>query len=256
MSVITVEQIRESVAVARSHGEKFFEQIVWQVENATWTILGYATWDDMRKAEYAGLGVVAPRADRPELVARLRANGLTQQEIADTVGANQSQVSRDLNMQKHNEDRPVAVANARGQQRPASYKKREQPEPEDDVLVGDVHDADAPANFFPTSGPGNTTGQSVQDNAGRDTTGTAETSSLNEFIAKDGEVTRAKKQAALSAAILRSGEVLLWKPEDVLDIADPELLDSIRRFGEAAARWAANITGPAHTLRVINGGGQ
>ena len=118
---VTERTARESVAVARSHGEKFFEQIVWQVENEVWTLLGYDSWDAMREGEYGDLGVVAPRADRPELVARLRARGLTQQSIGDTLGVDQATVSR-LNMQSHIEDEPPApVTNSRGQQRPGSY---------------------------------------------------------------------------------------------------------------------------------------
>jgi hypothetical protein len=120
---ITYSEVRESIAVARSHGEKFFEQIVWQVENHVWTILGYESWDALREAEYADLGVVAPRADRPELVSRLRRQGLSQQQIGDTLGVSQRTVGSDLNRNSAIEQ-PLTSTNARGQERPTTYAPR------------------------------------------------------------------------------------------------------------------------------------
>lgn len=123
MTEISHGEVRESIAIARSHGEKFFEQIVWQVENQVWTILGYVSWDAMREAEYSDMGVVAPRADRPELVSRLRSSGLKQKSIADTLGIGQQTVSDVLNTGTGIEDQPATITNSRGQQRPASYVK-------------------------------------------------------------------------------------------------------------------------------------
>lgn len=121
--------VRESIAIARSHGEKFFEQIVWQVENEVWTVLGYRSWDELREAEYQDMGVVAPRADRPELVSRLRSKGLTQGQIAGTLGVSQPTVQRDLDSAPdYSNEYSEPVTNSRGQQRPASYQPR-QPEP-------------------------------------------------------------------------------------------------------------------------------
>ncbi len=120
---IAYADVRESIAVAKSHGEKFFEQIVWQVENEVWTILGYKSWDEMREAEYADMGVVAPRADRPELVQRLRSKGLTQQQIAGTLGVSHQTVGRELNVQMDNEP-AEPITNSRGQQRPATYERK------------------------------------------------------------------------------------------------------------------------------------
>lgn len=117
----------ESVAVAKSHGEKFFEQIVWQVENRAWEVLGYDSWDDMRLTEYGGLGVVAPAADRPELVSRLRKSGLTQKEIGGTLGVHESTASRHL--ANASSDGPETIKNSRGQERPTSYT-RTTPSPE------------------------------------------------------------------------------------------------------------------------------
>ena len=138
-------EVRESVAVARSHGEKFFEQIVWQVEHQAWTILGYGSWDEMREAEYADMGVVAPRADRPELVSRLRSKGLTQKQIGDTLGVHRETVAKDIAASMSDSDiEPEPITNSRGQQRPATYQRREPVNTE----TGEVSD-DYPTEVLP-----------------------------------------------------------------------------------------------------------
>lgn len=88
--------VKRSVEAARESGARFFEQIVWQIENRAWEVLDYESWDEMREAEYGDMGVVVPRADRPEIVARLRRTGMTQQKIAEEVGVHEATVSRDL----------------------------------------------------------------------------------------------------------------------------------------------------------------
>ncbi|MFT3871575.1 MAG: hypothetical protein QM714_02845 [Nocardioides sp.] len=118
---VTYGQVRESVALARESGSTFFEAIVWQIENQAWTVLGYADWDEMREAEYKGLGVVCPKADVPEIGARLRRGGLTHQQIADTLGHPETTTRREVNRQLADED--VTITNARGQERPATYTK-------------------------------------------------------------------------------------------------------------------------------------
>lgn len=128
--VISHADVRDSIAIARSHGEKFFEQIVWQVENEVWGVLGYKSWDDMRGAEYADLGVVAPKSDRPELTSRLRSKGLTQKQIGDTLGVSDRSVRDDLSTGDFPVE-PTTVTNSRGQERPAAYERRE-PDLEDD----------------------------------------------------------------------------------------------------------------------------
>lgn len=139
--VITHADVRDSIEIAKAHGEKFFEQIVWQVENETWHILGYDSWDEMREAEYGDLGVVAPRADRPELVSRLRKH-LTQKETADTLGVSKRTVAaQSANL--HFEDEGTTITNSRGQKRPANYKRRAstpgpEPEPDDDIETVDA----------------------------------------------------------------------------------------------------------------------
>ena len=92
----------------------------------------------MREAEYGGAAFMVPSKSRPEIVARIRAKGLTQQEIAATAGVSQQQVSNDLNTSFGNEQ-PVTITNARGQQRPASYQRTQR---DDDVIDAEVIEGD------------------------------------------------------------------------------------------------------------------
>jgi hypothetical protein len=70
------------------------------------------------------------REQRREVVARLRADGMTQQRISELTGIPQPTVSRDLNIQLNNEAAPATITNARGQERPAAYERRPEPTPQ------------------------------------------------------------------------------------------------------------------------------
>lgn len=125
-------EVRQSVDSAKASLEAAAEQIVWQIEHRVWAVLGYADWNEMREAEYGGAAFMVPRAERPELLARMRRSGLTQQEIADTAGITDRQVRRDLASTGHlsgSDFEMPTITNARGQQRPASYTPRTTPAP-------------------------------------------------------------------------------------------------------------------------------
>lgn len=126
---ITRDDVIESIETTRAHLEKAAEQIVWQVQNRVWTVLGYASWDEMREAVYKGAAVIVPRADRPELVAKLRREGLSQKEIGDTLGVSQRQVSSDVR-NTSNVDLPETRRDALGREQPTSHAPRT-PEPND-----------------------------------------------------------------------------------------------------------------------------
>ncbi len=122
LRIITPDDVRASIKRAKRSLEKAAEEIVWQVEMEAWRTLGYRSWSAMREAEYGGAAFMVPARQRPELVARMRTTGLTQQEIADTAGVSNQTVSQDLKSDSGNEDhQPVTITNSRGQQRPATY---------------------------------------------------------------------------------------------------------------------------------------
>lgn len=93
--VITPDDVRASIKRAKGSLEKAAEEIVWQVEMEGWKTLGYKSWDAFREAEYGGAAFMVPAKQRPELVARMRATGLTQQEVADTAGVTTKTIKRD-----------------------------------------------------------------------------------------------------------------------------------------------------------------
>lgn len=124
----TYGEVKESIESAKASLEAAAEQIVWQIEHRAWEVLGYGDWNEMREAEYGGAAFMVPRAERPELVARMRRSGLTQQEIADTAGVSRPTIVNDLaSMSKPDIEAPP-ITNARGQQRPASYAPRPAPD--------------------------------------------------------------------------------------------------------------------------------
>lgn len=130
LRLITVADVRASIKRAKASLEKAAEEIVWQIEMEGWRTLGYSSWDAMREAEYGEAAFMVPRKQRPELVARMRAKGLTQQEIANTAGVSQRTISGDLNSNSANDPEAVAtITNSRGQERPATYARTE-PTPE------------------------------------------------------------------------------------------------------------------------------
>lgn len=116
-------EVMTSVRRTKASLEDAAEEIIWQIEHAVWEVLGHPDWNAMREAVYGGAAFMVPTAERPELVARMRRSGLTQQEIADTAGVSLPTVKRDLNG-SHEPLTDVTITNARGQQRPASYETR------------------------------------------------------------------------------------------------------------------------------------
>lgn len=89
------EQERRSVERARTNLEKAAKEIIWQIEHRAWEVLGYASWDEMRQAEYGGVAVMVPSKDRPQLTTALREAGLTQKQTAATIGVTERTVRSD-----------------------------------------------------------------------------------------------------------------------------------------------------------------
>lgn len=91
---ITVADVDASIARVIRSAESIWDEWAWQVENEVWKIGNrFGSWDEMRRSVYGGLtNVTAPRAERPELVSRFRAAGLTQVETAATLGVSRRTV--------------------------------------------------------------------------------------------------------------------------------------------------------------------
>lgn len=95
LQIITPDDVRASVERAKGGLSIAAEEIVWQIEREAWVTLGYRSWDAMREAEYGGAAFMVPAKNRPELVARMRAAGLTQREVADTAGVTEQTIYND-----------------------------------------------------------------------------------------------------------------------------------------------------------------
>lgn len=135
LQVITPADVQASIRRAKKSLESAAKEIVWQIEMEAWRTLGYTSWSAMREAEYGGAAFMVPSKSRPEIVARIRAAGLTQQEIAATAGVNQATVARDLSGPDYANAYSEPITNSRGQQRPATYTR-----PAPDVIDAEIVD--------------------------------------------------------------------------------------------------------------------
>lgn len=238
----TYSEVRGSIAVAREAGAKFFEQIVWQVERRAWEVLGYADWDAMREAEYADMGVVVPRADRPEIVTRLRRVGLTQQAIADTVGVSKATVVNDLKVSS-DFDGPPIIKTSRGT-RPATYTRTPEPEAAPDSRPADptsegrgegaVHTPPAPVCERPA----------LEQQA-------------DDFLAGEQAVQDAQYVGALLKVAKNATEVTSFDPERIARIADANDLMALDALASGIASWHRRLNSAGNSgLRVLPGGAQ
>lgn len=235
---VTYAEVRDSIAAARESGTKFFEQIVWQIERQAWTVLGYSSWDEMRETEYADMGVVVPRADRPEVVTRMRKSGLTQAQIADTLGVDRKTVRADLNGATPHSDGAAPIINARGQQRPAAYTRTPAPEP--DGEAGDDAEV-ARDEAVPTS-----LGAPRPDERRVD---------LGDFIKSDPTVQLTSWRKHYMAAIAKSGDLMLFTPQDVAEKADVDLINELERLSRDLNNYVSRVhAARPQRLTAIRGG--
>lgn len=144
LQIITPELVRASIKRARKSLEDAAKEIIWQIEREAWVTLGYSSWGAMREHEYGGAAFMVPSKSRPEIVARIRAAGLTQKEIADTAGVNQATIARDLAKSDYANAYSEPVTNSRGQQRPASYNRADTHE---DIIDAEIVEEDEPVNY-------------------------------------------------------------------------------------------------------------
>ena len=144
LQVITPADVRASVRRAKKSLEDAAAEIVWQIEREAWRTLGYSSWTAMREAEYGGAAFMVPSKSRPEIVARIKeievgrtARGnpkhLTDQEIAETVGASRDTIVNDL----HDYKMP---------------KTRQNVDPDDDIIDAEIVEDDEPINVNTETG--------------------------------------------------------------------------------------------------------
>jgi predicted transcriptional regulator len=93
---ITRDDVQRSIERAKTSLDRSAEEVMWQIDNQVWTVLGYESWDAMREAIYDGPAFMVPSPSRPNFVHRLRDTGMSQRAIADTLGVSRMTINRDL----------------------------------------------------------------------------------------------------------------------------------------------------------------
>ena len=130
MTDMTTAEARTSVERAMSGLESAAAEIVAQIAGRAWVALGYDTWDVMREAEYGGAAVIVPRTVRSQLSARLASQGLSQQQIGDTLGVTHQTVSNDLRDVANFGNVPGTRTDSLGREQPRSKPHASAPAPQ------------------------------------------------------------------------------------------------------------------------------
>lgn len=233
---ITETDVRQSISTTITHLERAAEQVVWQVQNKVWIIIGYASWDEMREAEYRGAAVIVPRADRPELVARLAQEGLSQKQIGDTLGVSQRQVSTDIRSSANTgADLPPTRTDALGRERPTSYQRQPSPADTDDVPFPQL-----------SSPPGD-------PSANHDSRASSE--AVQGYLDANPDVQAQKLRAAAWRALTSIHSLAELHAENVAATVDDDFITTLGDTLDRLDRWARTVRAARHPagLRIIGG---
>lgn len=249
----TYGEVRQSVETTKTKLEEAAEQIVWQVENQVWMVLGYSSWDEMREVEYGGAAVIVPRADRPELSSRLRSQGLTQKSVADTLGVGEATVRRD-NRQMADTSRPVTRTDSLGRERPTSYAPRQNPPtPEPTTPQGEPVSRGVGSGQTPQDQTAHDSEQIAPTEGSRegevDTSGPA----VADFVDSGEQVQNARYLSNFAAAMTRADDLLGFDAERVGRISDNDLMRSLDDLARQVSEFTSRARKARSGLRLING---
>lgn len=235
---ITEAEVWESVHTTQTHLEKAAEQIVWQVENEVWKTIGYDDWDAMREGVYGGAAVIVPRRDRPELSSRLRAQGLTKQEIGDTLGKTERTIERDLK-QTNVGFSDTTITNSRGQQRPASYERRHiSPEP-----TSTYEPSAPPPSSPPPPSPQPEPGPFPQP----------EPEAVADYVDSGQEVQNARYLEQFMRQMVKADDFLGFDADRVGRIADPDVMQSLEDYAQQVTTFTDTARRARSGLHLIQG---
>ena len=123
----TVEAVDQSIERALIGGKQLLDEVLWQAENQAWRVKGFVSWVEFREAIYGDIVALVSSVDRMPAVPRLRAAGLSQQEVAATLGVSPRTIRRDQEETKGqmpNGSVPDTRVNSRGAVRPTTYTPR------------------------------------------------------------------------------------------------------------------------------------
>lgn len=132
------EEARERVDRVKAAVTQAREDLVSLWRERAWLSLGYASWDELCDAEF-GVRMALPREERREVVAELRAEGMSTRAIGSALGVSDTTVVRDLSTASCEAVEPERVTSLDGRQRPATRQAPAERYPELE------HYADRPA---------------------------------------------------------------------------------------------------------------
>lgn len=224
-----VAQARARVDRVKAWAESGRADVLAMWRERDWETLGYATWDAMCEAEFAGLRMALPRDERREVVADLRAEGMSIPAIGAALGASVGTVHSDLSELKgRGEDpTPERVMSLDGRERPASRP----------VVAERVDVPALPVDRYPE----------LAHYADRPAKAHAIATALDGYDADERAVRREALAATIAAEQRNGGPVNYLKRDPDMDKAD-RLYDAV----SAAARAAHTSGGPDLMARLVD----
>lgn len=131
-----VDRVRLAVSQAR-------EDLVSLWREHAWLSLGYASWDELCDAEF-GVRMALPREERREVVADLRAEGMSTRAIGSALGIADQTVRADMVRLREitqSDPTPARITSLDGRERPATRPAPANPTPRRKPLLDAFGDA-------------------------------------------------------------------------------------------------------------------
>ncbi len=260
-------RIRQCVAVAH-------ESIVHAYKGRAWTALNYGSWDDYCEAEFGGARLPIPKADRSDVVALLRAEGMSTRAIGSALGLSKDTVHRDL---AGVSDETPAVTGADGKTYPAQQPERAEAGtvgPEDrGAGESDSREASAPEDVCPPSvevpvspAPEPEWEEPTFDDAlaqhedegvaGNPPPVAPSAPPIGDFL-QGGEITLLDWRLKFTTKCSAVTKLMLLSPGDIATRADAEWLDHFGGVVRNFDRWWAEVEElrlANSRLRIVQGG--
>lgn len=96
MSDLDVIEARDRLARVKEGVERLYVDVVALYQGRAWIALGYASWNDLCEAEFAGTRFRLPAAERAEVIGQMREAGMSTRAIASAVGVTHTTVRREV----------------------------------------------------------------------------------------------------------------------------------------------------------------
>lgn len=134
---LTADEARALVDDIRADAEVMVPKVRRAFEGRAWRALGYASWDELRAAEFPAIHVAIE--GRPAAVHELREAGMSQRQIGAALGVSEGTVRNDMRQpdaQDYASDRRTAMSGGREYTRAAPERAVMAPEERAEVVDG------------------------------------------------------------------------------------------------------------------------